>query len=119
VERTLPVPVQSFPLLVWAWWLDTKETRVAPDEFAQLPCWAWVMRESFDAGWQSYAGRLWTQETEGGAPTIFLHPTDTAGFTRSLLNLLSTDGRRGRQLPRHGERADTQAPLLRESILGR
>jgi hypothetical protein len=80
-----------------------------------------VMRNSFAAGWQSYGGRLWTLETEGGAATIFLHPTDAAGFTRSLLNLLSTDGRRGRQLPRHGERTDTLGDVTRphESRLGR
>jgi hypothetical protein len=121
VEKRLCVPVQSFPLVVWVWWLDARQPSMALDAFAQLPLWTCFEPATFDAGWQAYAGRLWTLERDKGAPTLYLHPTDTAGFTRSLLNLLSTDGRRGRQLPREGERGDlfADALSLREGILGR
>jgi hypothetical protein len=121
IEKRLCVPVQSFPLLVWAWWLETRQSSLSLAEFAQLPLWTWFRSEEFEKGWQYYVGRLWTLEANGGEPAFFLHPTDTAGFTRSLLNLLSTDGRRGRQLPRHEERSSSfaNAPSLREGILGR
>ena len=121
VEKQLDVAPQVFPLLVWVWWLDTRQASVTAEEFAQSPLWSWVKTSDFAAGWQRYAGRLWTQENDGGAVTFFMHPTDTAGFSRSLLNLLSTDGRSGRQLPRHGERADLHVETVqaRESILGR
>ncbi len=121
VERRLCVPVQSFPLLVWSWWLDARQASISLAEFTQLPLWTWIETGDFAAGWQHYTGRLWTLETEGGEPTLFLHPTDTAGFTRSLLNLLSTDGQRGRQLPRQGERGEafSEPIILREGILGR
>jgi hypothetical protein len=121
VDRRLSVPVQTFPLLVWAWWLDARQASIPVAEFAQLPLWTWIATADFAAGWQQYAGRLWTLESDGGEPTLYLHPTDTAGFTRSLLNLLSTDGNRGRQLPRHGERGEAFAkvPDVREGILGR
>jgi hypothetical protein len=124
VDRPLSVPVQSFPLLVWVWWLDCRASSISLAEFAQLPLWTWFAVDSFDAGCHCYAGRLWTIEPDHGEPTLFLHPTDTAAFTRSLLNLLSTDGRRGRQWPRHGESGEGLADsldslALRESILGR
>jgi hypothetical protein len=121
VDRRLCIPTQTFPLLVWIWWLDGRQQRIPLAEFAQLPLWSWFDTESFGAGWKSYVGRLWTVEADGGEPTLFLHPSDPAAFTRSLLNLLSTDGRRGRQLPRHGEHAERKASgaSLRESILGR
>lgn len=121
VDKPLCVSMQSFPLLVWAWWLDGRRASISLAEFAQLPLWTWFATDNFEEGWQGYAGRLWTLEKDGGEPTLYLHPTDTAGFTRSLLNLLSTDGRRGRQLPRHGEGNDAfaDALTLRESILGR
>ena len=67
------------------------------------------------------ATELWTLDSENGEATAFLHPSEPAAFTRSLLNLLSTDGRRGRQLPRQDERAEAQSDALtmREGILGR
>jgi hypothetical protein len=46
---------------------------------------------------------------------LYLHPTDTAGFTRALLNLLSTDGRKGRQLPRYSGEEDDEE-INRSSI---
>lgn len=121
MDKRLAVPVQTFPLLVWAWWLDARQASIPVAEFAQLPLWTWIATDDFAAGWQHYAGRLWTLDADSGEPTLFLHPTDTAGFTRSLLNLLSTDGNRGRQWPRHGERGETLAKALdaREGILGR
>lgn len=121
VEKQLGVPLQIFPLLVWVWWLDTRQQSVSAAEFAQSPLWSWIKTDDFVAGWQRYSGQLWTLDAEGGEPKFFLHPTDTAGFTRSLLNLLSTDGRRGRQVPRHGERGEVLAESVqrRESILGR
>jgi hypothetical protein len=120
-ERRLNVEAQTFPLLVWTWWLGARKPSLSLEEFAQLPMWSWFDLACFEAGWQSYAGRLWTLEKDGGEAAFFLHPTDTAGFTRSLLNLLSTDGRRGRQLPRHGDKRDgfVDAVSLREGILGR
>jgi hypothetical protein len=120
-EQRLAVPTHIFPLLVWTWWLETRQAQISLAEFAQLPQWTWIETSCFAAGWQGYAGRLWTLETNEGEPTVFFHPTDHAGFTRSLLNLLSTDGRRGRQLPRHDERRGTVAdePKMREGILGR
>jgi hypothetical protein len=121
VDRQLNVPVQVFPLLVWSWWLDARQPSIAIGEFCELPLWTWFATNCFNECWQTYAGRLWTVENDGGLPTLFLHPTDSAGFIRSLLNLLSTDGRRGRQLPRHGENPEDTADskALRESILGR
>jgi hypothetical protein len=125
VDKRLCVPVQSFPLLVWVWWLETRQASITPMDFAQLPLWAWFETEDFAAGWQRFAGQLWTLEMDRGEQTIFLHPTDTAAFTRSLLNLLSADGRRGRQLPRHDEHRDARpearpgAAHMRERILGR
>lgn len=121
VDKRLGVPVQSFPLLVWVWWLETKQASITVAEFAQLPLWAWFETEGFAAGWQRFAGQLWTLEADGGEPAIFLHPTDTAAFTRSLLNLLSVDGRRGRQLPRHDERGEARPETtpMREGIFGR
>lgn len=121
IDKRLCVPVQTFPLVVWAWWLDTRQASIPLAEFAQLPLWTWLEADDFSAGWQRYLGRLWTLDNEKGEPTLFLHPTDSAAFTRSLLNLLSTDGRRGRQLPRHDDRGEsrTEPASLRESILGR
>ncbi len=121
VDRQLHVPVQTFPLLVWVWWLETRQPSITLAEFTQLPLWAWIVTDDFVAGWQHFAGRLWTVDTDGGEPTLYLHPTDSAGFTRSLLNLLSTDGHRGRQLPRHGEPGEdfAEAESLSEGILGR
>jgi hypothetical protein len=121
IEKRLCVSVQTFPLLVWSWWLDARQSSIPLAAFAQLPLWTWIECDSFVAGWQAYVGRLWTLEADGGEPTLFLHPTDTAGFTRSLLNLLSTDGRRGRQLPRHLSPGETltESSLLGEGILGR
>ena len=99
VDKRLAVPVQTFPLLVWTWWLDARQPRISQAEFAQLPLWTWLDTDAFDVGWQTYAGRLWTLEHEGDDLTCLLHPTNHAGFIRALLNLLSTDGRSGRQLP--------------------
>jgi hypothetical protein len=101
VDRRLGVAPPILPLLVWCWWVDARQPSVALEEFRGLPLWAWMETGDFVAGWQRYAGRLWTLEADAGVPTLYLHPTDTASFTRALLNLLSTDGRAGRQLPRH------------------
>lgn len=101
VEKRLRVAPPIFPLLVWSWWLDTRQQSVSLAEFRQSPSWAWMEKEDFCAGWEQYVGRLWTLEKESGEPTVYLHPVDSAGFVRALLNLLSTDGRKGRQLPRH------------------
>ena len=128
VDKRLAVSGPTFPLLVWAWWLDTRAASIPLAEFAELPLWSWLETDAFAAGWQAYVGRLWTLEADGGVSTIFLHPTDDASFMRALLNLLSTDGRRGRQLPRHDEAVDEGSGnqqkasanmLLREGILGR
>ena len=129
LDRHLTVAPQIFPLLVWVWWLEARQPHIAVDEFAALPLWACTECATFAEGWQGYVGRLWTLETDGGQPTIFLHAADPAAFTRSLLNLLSADGRRGRQLPRHDERDENRANnnsgnraaarLMREGILGR
>lgn len=125
VDQCLSLPVQTFPLLVWAWWQDACPPSITPEEFAELPLWSCLATDGFAAGWQAYQGRLWTQERDGGAPTIYLFPADAAAFARALLNLLSTDGRSGRQLPRHDilddEINDLQAGAidLRQGILGR
>jgi hypothetical protein len=119
--RRMVVSLQTFPLLVWVWWLHTRQPSVSLTEFCDLPMWTWIDTDCFAVGWEGYVGRLWTLETNGGDPTLFFHPTDPAGFTRSLLNLLSTDGRSGRQLPRHEERSDAYASdmQMREGIFGR
>lgn len=109
VDKRLAVPVATFPLLVWVWWLDTQQSSIPLAQFAQLPLWTWFETEDFDAGWQTYAGRLWTLETVDGELTCSLNPTNHAGFIRALLNLLSTDGRRGRQLPRRDDPHAAQA----------
>lgn len=121
VEKQLCVSLQIFPLLVWVWWLDSRQVSVTAAEFAQSPLWSWHKTDDFAAGWERYTGQLWTLAAEGGAPKYHLRPTDTASFARSLLNLLSTDGRRGRQLPRHGETGEAFVETVprRESILGR
>jgi hypothetical protein len=121
VDRPLPVSIQVFPLLVWTWWLDARQPNISQAAFAELPLWSCLDVASFESGWQSYVGRLWTVEKDGGEPSVFFHPTDAATFTRSLLNLLSTDGRSGRQLPRHDELSEqlADAAPLREGILGR
>jgi hypothetical protein len=129
VDKSLSLPVQTFPLLVWVWWLEARQSSITPEEFDHLPLWSWIATDGFAAGWQAYAGRLWTLERAGGATTLFLHPTDPAAFTRALLNLLSTDGRSGRQLPRRDlldddlddsqSGAEAEAVDLRQGILGR
>lgn len=108
IDKRLSVPVQTFPLLVWTWWLDARQPSISLAQFAQLPLWTWLDTDTFDAGWQTYARRLWTLEKKGGDPTCLLHPTNHAGFIRALLNLLSTDGRSGRQLPHHDEPHEAQ-----------
>jgi hypothetical protein len=103
----LRVAAPIFPLLVWCWWLETRQPQISMVEFAHSPLWTWIEIEDFDAGWNRYAGRMWTIETVAGLPTICLRPTELADFTRALLNLLSTDGRSGRQHP-HQAQSDAE-----------
>jgi hypothetical protein len=118
VEGCLCVAPPLMPLLVWCWWLDTRQPCIPLEEFAQMPLWTWIETEGFASGWQRYAGRLWTVERDAGVPTLYLHPTDTGGFTRALLNLLSIDGRKGRQLPRYsGEEDDEETNKLSVSAV--
>jgi hypothetical protein len=106
VDSRLFVAPPIFPLLVWSWWLDARQPSVAVEEFSQMPMWAWMETGEFASSWQRYAGRLWTLDADGGVPTVYLHPADPASFTRALLNLLSIDGRSGRQFPRHDDDED-------------
>ncbi|MCC6455269.1 MAG: hypothetical protein IT328_10030 [Caldilineaceae bacterium] len=108
-DSRLCVAPAIFPLLVWSWWLDARQPSIALEEFRQMPLWTWLETGDFAQAWQCYAGRLWTLDAEGGVPTVYFLPADPAGFTRALLNLLSIDGRSGRQFPRRGDDEDAGA----------
>ncbi|RIK35244.1 MAG: hypothetical protein DCC57_23535 [Chloroflexi bacterium] len=104
----LAVPPPVFPLLVWTWWQQQGMPTVDLADFARSPLLGWMAAEDFAAGWAAAAGKLWTLDASGC--TARLHPGDRAGFVRALLNLLSTDGRRGRNLPRRGELPEPPEP---------
>ncbi|MCC6167238.1 MAG: hypothetical protein IT329_08435 [Caldilineaceae bacterium] len=97
----MAVPPPIFPLLVWTWWQRQGTPIVDLADFARSPLLGWMAAEDFAAGWTAAAGKLWTLDASGCSAR--LHPGDRAEFVRALLNLLSTDGRRGRNLPRRGE----------------
>jgi hypothetical protein len=103
VEAKLPVASPVFPLLVWRWWERARAPCVELETFRRSPLFAFVETAGFASGWETHPGKLWTlAQAEGGLCACF-HPHDRASFVRGLLNLLSTEGRRGRNLPRESE----------------
>lgn len=97
----IPVAPPIFPLLVWVWWQQQGASTVDLADFARVPLVGFVAARDFAAGWAASAGKLWTLDPAGQQACI--HPGDRAAFVRALLNLLSTDGRRGRNQPRKSE----------------
>jgi hypothetical protein len=97
----IPVAPPIFPLLVWSWWQQQGVSTVDLADFARSPLVGFVAARDFGAGWAASAGKLWTLDPTGCQARI--HPGDRVAFMRALLNLLSTDGRRGRNQPRDSE----------------
>lgn len=104
----VPVPPSIFPLLVWSWWQQQGVATIDLAEFTRSPLFTFVDSADFPAGWAAAADRLWTLDAAGQRAR--LHPHDRADFVRALLNLLSTDGRRGRNLPRDGDPSEDEPP---------
>ncbi len=99
--KRIAVPPPIFPLLVWTWWQQQGVSTVSRTDFAQSPLFAFVDSADFAAGWAAAEGKVWTTDATG--QTVQLLPRDRAAFERTLLNLLSTEGRKGRDQPRDGE----------------
>src|SRR5690606_21062272 len=47
VDKCVSLPAETFPLLVWAWWLDARRPSITTEEFAQLPLWSWIATADF------------------------------------------------------------------------
>lgn len=102
----LPVAPTVFPLLVWSWWQREAAATIDLAAFALSPLFAFVNTDDFAASWAVAAGKVWTLDAAGARARLL--PVERAAFVRALLNLLSTDGRRGRNQPRDNESRDNE-----------
>ena len=86
----LPVGVETFPLLMWAWWRARGQTVIRIPNLADDALLAFVDPASYKGHWSEYDGSLWNLETRKGVDCAVLRHRDNAAFIRTLFNLLSS-----------------------------
>lgn len=86
----LAVDVDTFPLLVWAWWRARKRDVIHIPGLADDPLLTFIEHGSYAGHWAEYEGSLWRLETRDGVECAVLRHTDNGAFIRTLFNLLSS-----------------------------
>jgi len=90
----LSVPLETFPLLVWAWLqaqpAGTETGVIDPAAFAADPLLTLIDADSYADHWDCYTDSLWTLEERDERQVAVLRHTGSAAFLRTLFNLLSS-----------------------------
>ena len=89
-SRRLPVGLEPFPLLIWAWWRIRRENVIRIPDLASDPLLTFLQHDSYAAHWAEYESSLWTLEMRDGMECAVLRNTDNAAFIRTMFNLLSS-----------------------------